>query len=166
MTAYRTPLRTALLALGLACACVLPSFGATVLTPGTTAEDVRTLADPTDLWVLATELPRINGFELKPEGACKGELCIPVTGDQDPILYQQDGSTWFSLTAFARRTGQVVAVDRDRAVWSFSEVPATRASGLLRAKAPDFTLPDRAGKPVRLSEFRGRKVLLLSWASW
>ena len=32
--------------------------------------------------------------------------------------------------------------------------------------APDFTLPDRNGKPVKLSQFRGKKVLLLTWASW
>ncbi len=30
----------------------------------------RTLADPNDLWVLPADLTRINGFELKPEGAC------------------------------------------------------------------------------------------------
>jgi len=32
---------------------------------------------------------------------------------------------------------------------------------------PDFTLPDiRTGKPVSLSEFRGKKVLLIQFASW
>lgn len=28
------------------------------------------------------------------------------------------------------------------------------------AKAPDFTLPDKSGAPVRLSDFRGKKVVL------
>jgi hypothetical protein len=32
---------------------------------------------------------------------------------------------------------------------------------------PDFTLPNIAtGKPVSLSEFRGRKLLLIHFASW
>lgn len=32
---------------------------------------------------------------------------------------------------------------------------------------PDFTLPSIAdGKPVSLSDFRGKKVLLIQFASW
>ena len=32
---------------------------------------------------------------------------------------------------------------------------------------PDFTLPDIAtGKPTSLSDFRGKKVLLIQFASW
>jgi thiol-disulfide isomerase/thioredoxin len=32
--------------------------------------------------------------------------------------------------------------------------------------APDFTVYDHAGKPVKLSSFRGKVVLLNFWASW
>ena len=32
--------------------------------------------------------------------------------------------------------------------------------------APDFALPDREGKLVRLSDFKGKKVLIVTWASW
>jgi peroxiredoxin len=32
--------------------------------------------------------------------------------------------------------------------------------------APDFTLPDLTGAEHALSEHRGKKVLLATWASW
>jgi len=41
------------------------------------------------------------------------------------------------------------------------------ASDLGRAPLmPDFVLPSLDGTPVRLSRFRGHKVLLFIWASW
>jgi cytochrome c-type biogenesis protein len=38
--------------------------------------------------------------------------------------------------------------------------------GLSSFDAPDFTLPDMNGNTHSLSDFRGKKVLLLTWASW
>lgn len=35
-----------------------------------------------------------------------------------------------------------------------------------RRAAPDFALDDAAGVPVRLSEFRGKVILLSFWATW
>ena len=70
------------------------------------------------------------------------------------------------MTELARRLQQAYAVDHDRQVWSFGQIPVTRQSFLQSAVAPDFTLLDRQGTPVSLSDFRGKKVLILTWASW
>ena len=32
--------------------------------------------------------------------------------------------------------------------------------------APDFELPSLSGGSARLSDYRGRKVVLFMWASW
>jgi hypothetical protein len=132
------------------------------------AEQVeRTLADPTDLWIPGADLERVNGFTLKPEGACLDELCVPVSAEgDDPVLTRVADETWFSLTAFARKLHQGFVADPERRVWSFSPIPVAQTPYFSQALAPDFELPDRQGKPVRLADFRGKKVLLLTWASW
>lgn len=139
----------------------------TVLFQDEAVEVERTLADPSDLWVESADLPKVNGFVLKPEGACLDELCIPVDqGEGSDVVVRRGEETWFSLTGFARKVGQSFVADPERRVWSFAAVPAARSSFVDQAYAPDFVLADRRGNPVRLSDFRGKKVLLVTWASW
>ena len=40
-------------------------------------------------------------------------------------------------------------------------VPVTRTQLAIGQPAPDFTLPDAAGRPVSLAEYRGRRPVLL-----
>jgi len=122
--------------------------------------DVR--RDPKDagaLWIRKRDLPRVNGFEVKPEGACRADICIPI-----PKTMLRGGE--FNLTAFAKKVGEVVVSDADARVWSFGEIQTLRGSFMNGRAAPDVTIPDRRGRPVALSSFRGRKILLLTWASW
>jgi hypothetical protein len=119
----------------------------------------RDPADSSALWIRKRDLPRVNGFEVKPEGACRADLCIPipktmVRGDE------------FSLTGFAKKVGEVVVSDADARVWSFGEIQTLRGNFMNGRVAPDVTIPDRHGRPVALSSFRGKKVLLITWASW
>ena len=139
----------------------------TVLYDDREIEVERTLADPNDLWILPADLPEVNGFELKPEGACLDELCVPVRQDQDSEMYvTRRGEGWFNVTELARRLEQAYVADHDQGVWSFGEIPVTRTSFVRSAMAPDFELPNREGEFVRLSDFRGKKVLIITWASW
>ncbi len=111
------------------------------------------------LWVQRTDLPRINGFELKPQGACRADICIPI-----PRAMIRGGT--FNLTSFAQRVGQKFIADPVARVWSFGEIPVVQGAYVESRIAPDVTVPDRKGRPVRLSHFRGKKVLLVTWASW
>ena len=155
------------ISIALASAPAMSAEAVTVLYRDDAIRVERTLPDPTDLWVTAEDLPRINGFVLKPEGACLDELCIPIRQDRDSdIFLARDPDRWVSVTELADRLGQQYVADREARVWSFGEIPATRRAFLEEGMAPDFTLPDRAGEPVKLSDFRGKKVLLITWASW
>jgi hypothetical protein len=51
-------------------------------------------------------------------------------------------------------------------VWVLGESAQQRAAALASLEAPDFTLPDVNGRMHRLSDYRGKKVLLVTWASW
>jgi hypothetical protein len=122
------------------------------------------VADGDSLWLSLEELEAGSGWAHKPQGLCLGERCVPLTPARRDELFGSDGR--FDLAAFARYLGQPVVRDPASGTWAFGEAPEVRRSALQTLDAPDFTLPDLDGTPHSLSEFRGKKVLLLSWASW
>src|SRR5258708_3739738 len=99
---------------------------------------------------------RVSGWSLKPEGMCRDELCVPWPAEQGRI----------DVAAFWRHLGHPVLSDDGGETWVLGTGAGTRNDALAGLQAPDFTLPDLAGVPHRLSEFRGRKILLTTWASW
>lgn len=109
------------------------------------------------------DLSRINGFEVKPEGACYAELCIPLN---DSLLVTLAGKQWFNLSAFADLLDQPYVVDVEASVWSFAEIPAKRQNMMVDAMAPDFEVTDRKGNVVRLADLKGKKALIVTWSSW
>ena len=66
----------------------------------------------------------------------------------------------------AARGDRPFAVDREERVACVGVAAAARSAVLASLEAPDFALPDLAGCTHRLSDHRGRKVLLVVWASW
>jgi hypothetical protein len=50
--------------------------------------------------------------------------------------------------------------------WYFGARTEEQNSFTKSLVAPNFTLPDMNGKRHSLRDFRGKKVLLLTWASW
>ena len=121
----------------------------------------------TDLWITTGDLTRATRFVIKPQGVCRDELCFPLPKNRKSDFLAQKGRTsWFNLSEFARLIKQPVSTDHKNAVWYFGSRSGERDLHLTSLIAPDFTLPDLNGRMHSLADFRGKKVLLVTWASW
>lgn len=109
----------------------------------------------------AGEVERAVGWALKPEGFCRGEICVPVRDGSRVVV---DGSV--DLAGFADLLGRPLALDIEERAAALGASPADRGSALSSMQAPDFQLPDLEGGMHRLSAHRGKKVFLAVWASW
>jgi AhpC/TSA family len=136
---------------------------ATVLYQDQDTRTDRARSEGDELWLPLSELKAVSGWELKPEGVCKDELCVPVPDAHRQTLIRDDQ---FNLTEFARLIEQPVAHDQNNAVWYFGPAAWEWKSRLTSRAAPDFELPDLSGHRHTLSELKGKKVFLLFWASW
>jgi AhpC/TSA family len=125
------------------------------------------IADGDALWLDAAELKRLAGWELKSEGICRGDLCVPMPpGREREFTSKRDGAAFLNFGALADLMGKPWAGDSKHRVWYFGAEAAERGNALRTLEAPDFELPDLEGKLHRLSDYRGTKVFLLAWASW
>jgi hypothetical protein len=66
----------------------------------------------------------------------------------------------------AQAEGRPVAIDRDERAAYLGVTARERIEALTSLEAPDFTLPDLDGRLHSLRDHRGRKVLLVAYASW
>jgi AhpC/TSA family len=110
---------------------------------------------------VAADALREIGWELHPEGLCREGLCIPV-----PEGVELEVGGRIDLGALARVLDRPLALDLQEQVAYLGVSAGDRARALRSLSAPDFTLPDLAGRPHRLSDHRGKKVLLVAYASW
>ncbi len=149
---------------------VLPSAANELRTTIVYDDNVTDLAaareDGGQLWITTADLKRATRFEVKPQGVCRDELCFPLPkARQQEFIHKTPPMTWFNMTAFAALVHQPVAHDEAIATWYFG-LRSDQRQQLSSLQAPDFTLPDLQGKLHRLSDFRGKKLLLVTWASW
>lgn len=120
-----------------------------------------------NLWLTPVALQQATGFQLKPEGACLGDNCVHLPQAERPTFFRTvSGRTYFNLSALSHRLEQPTVQDLTHGIWAFGTGPSSHAKVLTTLEAPNITLPDWKGQTRSLAEFRGRKVLLLTWASW
>ncbi len=115
------------------------------------------------LWLSTAELEAATGWSSRPEGLCRGSACVPIPPGREGEFLRGEQ---IDAAALWRYLGQPLAHSADGGVWVFGVSAADRAASLRSLQAPDFTLPDRNGRAHSLAEHRGKKVLLVSWASW
>jgi hypothetical protein len=115
------------------------------------------------LWCSAKDALRATGWEAKPEGLCKGPICVPLPAGREREFV---GDGQINLTALWRHLGQPAVRSERGEVWVLSEGARVRQAALASLEAPDFSLPDPSGRMHRLSDYRGKKVFLVTWASW
>jgi hypothetical protein len=108
--------------------------------------------------VTATDFAQHTGWEPKPQGLCRGEVCVPAPGS-----LRADGT--LDVTVAAERLGMPVVHDEAHGVWAVGPATAT-GRALSTAVAADPELVTRDGNPFRLSALHGRKVLLVAWSSY
>lgn len=102
-------------------------------------------------------LERALGWELTPDGLCRDAMCVPLPpGRGDGV----------SLAELARLLDRPLALDVEERAAYLGVSSRDRGSALASLEAPDFALPDLDGRVHTLSEHRGKKVLLVAYASW
>jgi hypothetical protein len=101
------------------------------------------------------------GWEVHDDLLCNDALCVPLA---DPAAVA--GPDGVDLEGLARALDRALAVDVAEGAAFLGGSARERAQALAAQQAPDFTLPDLAGRAHALAEQRGRKVLLVVWASW
>ena len=108
-------------------------------------------------YVDPAEFEARTGWESKPEGMCKGDMCVPA-----PDAIGDDGR--IDVERVAERLQMPVVTDPDTGAMAIG--PEAMGRSLTTAVAPELTLPDVDGNPFSLASLHGRKVLLVAWASW
>lgn len=126
-----------------------------ILTP--TAE--HDVAAHDGLWISPKDAEKATGWTLKPEGMCRADTCVPL-----PASALRPNEV--DVAAFWRKLGGPVVASDSKDVWTLGAPADERNAALEGLEAPDFTLPDLGGTPRSLSQLRGKKVFLATWASW
>jgi hypothetical protein len=136
---------------------------ATLLTDMGQFEAPEAEAAGEDLWLSARDMAAATGWVAKPEGLCKDDVCVPLPHGREGEFVR---GTRVNVAALWRHLDRHVAHSDRGHVWVLGSSARDRSAALHSLEAPDFTLPDASGHPHSLSDYRGKKVFLVTWASW
>lgn len=116
-----------------------------------------------ELWIPKAESERVTGWTANGEGLYMGGVTVPIPAGKDGDFVREEA---VNFAAFWRNMDKPAQGSDSGDVWVLGAGAEERAAALHSLQAPDFTLPDLDGRLHSLSDFRGKKVFLVSWASW
>jgi hypothetical protein len=128
---------------------------------GPAVSRVDGLTNSTTVLLAPDALEAATGWDLRPEGLCRGDVCVPRR-DGDGLVVDDK----IDLAAFASLMHRPLAYDAEGGIAVLADAPDDHAAAYDARVAPLWTLPDLDGNPVSSSAFAGRKKLLVAWASW
>ena len=105
--------------------------------------------------VSARELERVTGWRLKPEGLCRDDRCVPFASASADAI---------DLSSVSAALAMPLVEEPRAGLWALGSEAGGKA--LATATLPDIELADVDGRPFRFTSLRGRKALILAWASW
>ena len=101
------------------------------------------------------ELAARTGWEIKPEGACKADRCVPLP----------DGPARRGHVLAGRARHGARRRRRDHGLWALG--PGVRRARAARARGcPTSSCPTATAGPFSLRSLRGTQVVMVAWASW
>jgi hypothetical protein len=104
------------------------------------------------------ELTASIGWELTPEGACQKDICVPLRRN----VRRPDGT--IDVETFAAEMSMPLVSDSKYPLWALGPWAGGRV--IEDDQVPDVVLDTFDGDRYDLASLRGRKTLLLAWASW
>jgi len=125
------------------------------------ARDVAAQVEGGLVLLSADALRDALGWELHDGTLCNETMCVPLR----PGSRLGEGGV-FDLAEVAATLDRPLALDVDAGAACLGASAGERAQALASLMAPDFTLPDLAGRPHTLSSYRGKKIFMVAWASW
>jgi len=125
------------------------------------ASEVQASVEGGRVRLSADALRAALGWELHDGTLCNDAMCVPL-----PAGSRLGEGGVFDLGEVAATLDRPLALDADEGAAYLGVSAGERAQALSSLIAPDFTLPDLAGRPHTLSSYRGKKILMVVWASW
>jgi len=97
-----------------------------------------------------------TGWQIKPEGACKGDVCIPLP---------EHGGADLDIRQVAAAMNLPLVEEPQAGLYALGP-ESIGGKALATAVAPEMTLPDLDGNLFSLSSLKGQKIIVYSWAPY